>query len=119
MQSDAAASGAYRRLHPSSLLFGVGKAARGLLLPGLFALFALRNSSYQAWWMLLLIPAVGGLLSGLLVDLNYHYPEAQRGEVLAEWLGFTVILCTIFFVARIKSHSTRTSGAIGRALMRA
>lgn len=46
-----------RFLHPSSLLFSVGSAARRLLVPGLFVLFASPGSA-QVWLMLLFLPAV-------------------------------------------------------------
>ena len=57
-----------------------------------------------------LIPALSicvatslGLLVGLFVDVHYYYPEAQKGELLIEWLGFTLILCIVFLVPRIRS----------------
>jgi len=57
-----------------------------------------------------LIPALSicvatslGLLAGLLVDVHYYYPEARQGELLIEWLGFTMMLCIVFLVPRIRA----------------
>ncbi len=45
-----------------------------------------------------------GLLAGMFVDLHYYYPEAEIGADLMEWVGFTLILCIVFFVPRIRSR---------------
>ncbi len=58
--SDAAGD---ERLHPTSLFFSIGPAARALLLPGLFVLIAARGSFWQYPLMLLFIPAVASALA--------------------------------------------------------
>jgi putative membrane protein len=55
MRSDPAESS--RRLHPASLLFSIGSAARRLLLPGLVVLVASRGSNAELWFMLFFAPA--------------------------------------------------------------
>ena len=45
-----------------------------------------------------------GLLVGMFVDLHYFYPDAEIGVDLIEWIGFTLILCMVFFVPRIRSR---------------
>ena len=47
-----------RRLHPLSILFGVGSAARRLLLPGLFVVFVGPGGQHEFWLMLFFVPAV-------------------------------------------------------------
>jgi len=49
MPSDAV--GRPQRLHPLSLLFSIGSAARGLLLPGIAVLFFSGGSNYEIWLM--------------------------------------------------------------------
>lgn len=51
-----------RRLHPVSLLFSIGSAARRLLLPGIVVLFASRGSNVEIWLMLIFVPAAVGAL---------------------------------------------------------
>ena len=45
-----------------------------------------------------------GLFVGMFVDYRYYYPEAAIGVELMEWVGFTLILCIVFFVPRIPSR---------------
>ncbi len=45
-----------------------------------------------------------GLLVGMFVDFHYYYPDAVIGVDLMEWGGFTLILCMVFFVPRIRSR---------------
>jgi len=40
----------------------------------------------------------------MFVDLHYYYPDAEIGVDLIEWIGFTLILCMVFFVPRIRSR---------------
>lgn len=58
------------RLHPASLVFTIGTAARNLLLPGLVVLFAARGSSVQGWIMLFFLPAV---VAALVRFWTYRY----------------------------------------------
>lgn len=46
-----------QRLHPVSLVFSLGSAARRLLLPGLVVLFASRGSNTEIWLMVIFLPA--------------------------------------------------------------
>ena len=50
--------GAPQRLHPISLLFSIGGAARRLLLPGIFLFLMRGRSNYEIWFMVLFVPAV-------------------------------------------------------------
>ena len=45
-----------------------------------------------------------GLLVGMFVDFHYYYPDAEIGVDLIEWIGFTLILCMVFFMPRIRSR---------------
>ena len=58
------------RLHPVSLVFTIGNAARNLLLPGLFVLFAASGSSWQGWIMLGFVPAVA---AAVVRFITYRY----------------------------------------------
>ncbi len=60
----------WRRLHPLSLLFRLGAAARNLLLPGLALLFVSRGQGYELWLALMFIPS--GIAS-LVSYLSYRY----------------------------------------------
>ncbi len=57
--SDAAENrdGESQRLHPSSLLFGIGAVARRLLVPGLAILFFSRRQEPEVWVMVLFAPS--------------------------------------------------------------
>ncbi|MFG0285027.1 MAG: PH domain-containing protein, partial [Phycisphaerales bacterium JB039] len=46
-----------RRLHPSSLLFGLFRQAKALLIPGLIVLLAARGETWQLWVMALFVPS--------------------------------------------------------------
>jgi putative membrane protein len=54
-----AADAAGGRLHPVSILFGLGSAARGFLIPALVLLFASRGRMAEVWVLLFVIPALG------------------------------------------------------------
>jgi len=75
MPSEPAAGLRPQRLHPVSLLFSIGKAARSLLVPGMVVLVMSRGGVYQAWWMLLFLPAVAGYLSRYLTFRYWLGPE--------------------------------------------
>ncbi|MCP3980578.1 MAG: PH domain-containing protein [bacterium] len=49
--------GEVQRLHPVSLLFSLGSAARGLLLPGIAVLYFSGGSNLQLWMMIFFVPA--------------------------------------------------------------
>jgi len=71
---DPLADGA-ERLHPVSLLFRIGSAVRSLLVPGIFVLFVARGSStWEAWIMVLFLPAV---LVGIGRYLTFRYRLAE------------------------------------------
>jgi len=58
MASDATdARERFQRLHPSSILFGILRQARGLLLPLLAVLFVTRDSGWERWAALFIIPS--------------------------------------------------------------
>jgi putative membrane protein len=60
MASDVSDStGPLQRLHPSSIVFGILRQARGLLLPLLAVLFVARDTSWERWAALLIIPSAG------------------------------------------------------------
>jgi putative membrane protein len=73
--------GTEQRLHPSSVIFGVGSAAGRLLLPGLVVLFASRGSNYEIWLMLLFIPAV---LGSLVRYFSFRYRLGDEEMVVRE-----------------------------------
>ena len=50
-------TGNAQRLHPVSLLFSLGAAARGLLFPAIAVLFLSRGSNYQIWFAIFFVPA--------------------------------------------------------------
>ena len=50
-------SDAFQRLHASSLLFGVGRHARALLLPIAFVFFLARDSSWERWLAIFFLPS--------------------------------------------------------------
>ena len=49
MPSEPRSDAPAQRLHPSSLLFGIGSLARNLILPGLVFWAASRSMGYQVW----------------------------------------------------------------------
>ncbi len=59
-----------RRLHPASLIFSIGGAARNLLLPGIVLFFAARESFAQYGIMLFFLPV---LVATLIRYWNYSY----------------------------------------------
>ena len=61
---------AARRLHPISLLFSVGAAARNLLIPGIAILFWSGGSNAEVWLMIFFVPAV---LAALVKYWSYRY----------------------------------------------
>jgi putative membrane protein len=62
--------GRTQRLHPLSLLFSIGSAARGLLLPGIAVLFFSGGSNYEFWLMIFFIPAA---ISAVVKYVAYSY----------------------------------------------
>jgi putative membrane protein len=70
MPSDASSLPPVQRLHPVSLLFSLGAAARRLLLPGIVVLFAARGSNAEIWIMVLFFPAA---VAALVKYLSYRY----------------------------------------------
>jgi putative membrane protein len=76
-----AAFAAIQRLHPASLLFSLGSAARRLLLPGVVILFASRGSNAEWWIMILFVPAAAG---ALLKYLSYRYRLGAEEMVVRE-----------------------------------
>jgi putative membrane protein len=81
MRSERSAFGAGLRLHPLSVLFGLGRAAKGLLLPGLLVLFASRGSSYEIWAMVLFLPAA---VAALVRYWTYRYRFEPEELVIRE-----------------------------------
>ncbi len=80
MPSDPAPSAeAFRRLHPLSILFGIGRAARVYVLPGLALLIAARPGRLDTWLMVLAIPSA---LSSLLSWLRYRFRLASDEIVI-------------------------------------
>lgn len=62
------------RLHPSSLVFGAGSAARRLLLPGLAVLLFSRGSNFELLAMVFFLPA---LTAAVLRYVSYRYHLAE------------------------------------------
>ena len=52
-----ASTGGWHRLHPTSLIFRLGKQARALLLPGLAVIWLAREGSWEIWLMVLFVPS--------------------------------------------------------------
>jgi len=69
MSTTDAGSG-WRRLHPLSLVFRIGAAARNLLLPGLALLFVSRGQGYELWLAVLFVPAG---IAAIVSYLSYRY----------------------------------------------
>jgi len=70
-----------RRLHPSSLLFGLGSAARRLLIPGIVLLLASRGNRADLWLMALFVPAAVGTL---VKYVSYRYRFGRDEIVVRE-----------------------------------
>lgn len=68
-----------RRLHPSSLIFGIGALARGLLVPGVLAFWGLSQSDetrWEYWIMLFFIPLLGVQIFKY-VTLRYRFDRDE------------------------------------------
>lgn len=65
-----------RQLHPMSVIFGVGLAAKRLLLPGLIVLLFRPGGQYEIWLMILFVPAVLGALAKY-VSFRYRLGEEE------------------------------------------
>jgi putative membrane protein len=74
-------SAADQRLHPASLLFSLGSAARRLLLPGIVILVASKGSNAEWWIVLLFFPAAVG---ALLKYWSYRYRLGAEEMVVRE-----------------------------------
>jgi len=83
MPSDSERPAAARRLHPLSLLFGIGSAARSLVVPGLALLLFARGDSFQPWLMLFFIPVVASYVKRYL---TYRYRLAAAELVIRDGL---------------------------------
>jgi len=81
MPSEPNGSERMQRLHPISLLFTIGGAARNLLFPALFVLFMSRGRDYEAWYLVLFLPAVAGYL---VRYLSYRYRLGRDDLVIRE-----------------------------------
>ena len=73
------------RLHPLSLLFSIGSLAKSLLLPGMIVLVWGLRGGYEAWFMILFVPAV---VSALFKYLTYRYRFDPDELVIREGLIF-------------------------------
>jgi len=60
----------WRRLHPLSLVFRIGSAARRLLLPVLAVLVVSRGQGYELWLAVMFVPAV---IAAIVSYLSYSY----------------------------------------------
>jgi putative membrane protein len=83
MPSDPAELGAEpRRLHPASLIFSIGSAARRLLLPGFILFFAAsRGGNVEIWAMLLFFPA---LATAVIRYLSFRYALRDEEMMIRE-----------------------------------
>ena len=72
-----------RRLHPLSWLFAGAQAAKSLILPLLFFLFASGGAGYQLWAGLFIVPAV---LGGVLKYLVFRYRLGDEEMVVRDGL---------------------------------
>ena len=68
--TDSTGSTRLHSLHPLSMLFSIGLAAKRLLLPGLIVLVLRPGGQYEIWLMILFVPAVIG---GLAKYLSFRY----------------------------------------------
>ncbi len=81
MPSEPGIDGDWLRLHPLSLLFSVGSAARRLLLPGIVVLYWSGGSNLEFWLMLFFIPAV---LTSVARFLSYRYRMGREEMIVRE-----------------------------------
>ena len=70
-----------RRLHPASLIFSLGSAARKLLLPGLLVLFAARGGNTEFWLMIVFFPAA---VAALIKYVSFRYRLGAEEMVIRE-----------------------------------
>jgi putative membrane protein len=70
-----------RRLHASSLLFGLGSAAKRLLIPGIIVLIASRGNRAEIWLMLLFVPAA---IASIVKYISYRYRFGQDEILIRE-----------------------------------
>jgi putative membrane protein len=70
-----------QHLHPSSLLFGLGSAARRLLIPGILVLLASRGNRADLWLMAMFVPAAVGTA---IKFLSYRYRFGRDDIVIRE-----------------------------------
>lgn len=78
---EALGSTAMRALHPASLIFSVGSAARRLLVPGIAVLFFSGGDGYEIVFMLLFIPSV---VVALVRHVSYRYRLGDGELVVRE-----------------------------------
>jgi putative membrane protein len=78
---DGAGTEGWQALHPSTLLFSVGAAARRLLIPGIVVLVASRGDRADLWLMILFVPAV---VAALLKYVSYRYRFGREEIVVRE-----------------------------------
>ncbi len=81
MPSEPTVAAGWLRLHPLSLLFSVGSAARRLLLPGIVVLYYSGGSNLEFWLMLFFIPAV---LAAVARYLSYRYRMGSEEMIVRE-----------------------------------
>jgi len=70
-----------RRLHASSLLFGLGSAAKRLLIPGIIVLLASRGNRAEIWLMLMFVPAA---IASIVKYISYRYRFGQDEILIRE-----------------------------------
>jgi putative membrane protein len=86
MQSEGASEETRtRRLHPTSLLFTIGKQAKSLLLPGIIVFVVARGGGRELLFMLLFIPAV---VVALFHYWSYRYRFDPEELVIREGIVF-------------------------------
>jgi putative membrane protein len=78
---DATGSSRLQSLHPLSMLFSIGLAAKRLLLPGLIVLVFRPGGQYEIWLMILFVPAVVGALAKYL---SFRYQLGPDELVIRE-----------------------------------
>jgi putative membrane protein len=69
------------RLHPASLLFSIGSAARRLILPGIVLLFFSRGNNPEIWLMLLFVPTA---IAAVIKYLSFRYRLGADELVIRE-----------------------------------
>jgi putative membrane protein len=70
-----------RSLHPSSLFFGLGSAAKRLLIPGIIVLVASRGNRAEIWLMIMFVPAA---IMALVKYFTYRYRFGRDELVVRE-----------------------------------